>query len=613
VKVPPTDFPQPIAYPRLNFLENVLTSRVMDPVKALGRAGALGGFVNKFDGGVELLDDLDDHWTAKHHKDERNWFIQELQELAADMSVRITILSGDVHLGAVGQFFSNKALGLPKDQDHRYMPNVISSAIVNTPPADFVADVLNKRNKTHHLDEDTDENMMPMFPEDVNNKSRNNKHLLPRRNWCSIREYRPELTPPPSRSPSPSASRSGSLNQKPGLIRTLSLGRRSSLPGAGLVRRLSQRGEKHPPVSYPQRMNNPEYYERRQSYDGQRRASADVTRGAGQAQTASEGELTRARPNLFMRRPTVMLPNNPTHMINLRGGLDIRLNCENERGDPAGTTTEYRLIVPALDYRGDGDPNPEAVKPKGRLSKWFGGGKRGRADYSQESFTSQPGPHSRPPPNDSYDSFQQEHIAVPVPQQHRRRDSLSPPNNATLGPNGLPLRQQKRRPVANTSAPVPASMTAAPQPAASTTVRRQDLPSVPQPAASATMRRQDLPSAPQPAASATMRRQDLSSAPPPEQQRADQRMQPPPVTQQPDTYAGPNTVIPANLPGPPPGPPPMSAKAAALTGVSQTRASQAQRVVSEPRYAAQPQGQRGTGERRRASVDVRRGADGGYV
>jgi hypothetical protein len=144
-------------------------------------------------------------------------------------------------------------------------------------------------------------------------------------------------------------------------------------------------------------------------------------------------------------------------------------------------------------------------------------------------------------------------------------------------------------------------------------VRRQELPSAPPPAASSTMRRQDLPSAPQPAASATMRRQDLSSAPPPEQQRADQRMQPPPVTQQPDTYAGPNTVIPVNLPGPPPGPPPMSAKAAALTGVSQTRASQAQRVVSEPRYAAQPQGQRGTGERRRASVDVRRGADGGYV
>ena len=69
-----------------------LTSRFMDPVKALGRAGLFGGLINKFDGGVEILDDLDDHWTAKNHKDERNWFIEELQELAAEKSVRVTIL-----------------------------------------------------------------------------------------------------------------------------------------------------------------------------------------------------------------------------------------------------------------------------------------------------------------------------------------------------------------------------------------------------------------------------------------------------------------------------------------------------------------------------------------
>jgi len=82
----------PIAYPRLVWLENVLTSRLMDPVKALGRAGMLGGFLNQFDGGVEILDDLDDHWTAKNHKAERNWFIEELQELSAEKSVRVTIL-----------------------------------------------------------------------------------------------------------------------------------------------------------------------------------------------------------------------------------------------------------------------------------------------------------------------------------------------------------------------------------------------------------------------------------------------------------------------------------------------------------------------------------------
>lgn len=64
----------------------------MDPIKALGRAGVLGSFLNKFDGGVEILDDLDDHWTSKNHKAERNWFVRKLQEIAAEKSVRVTFL-----------------------------------------------------------------------------------------------------------------------------------------------------------------------------------------------------------------------------------------------------------------------------------------------------------------------------------------------------------------------------------------------------------------------------------------------------------------------------------------------------------------------------------------
>lgn len=149
----------------------------------------LGNLINKFDSGFEILDDLDDHWTAKHHKMERSWFIQRLQELAAERSVRITILGGDVHLAAVGQFYSNKKLGVSKDRDHRYMVNVTSSAIVNRPPATILADIINRCDKVHHLDEETDEGMVAMFPQDVNGKPRRNTHLLPRRNWCSIREY----------------------------------------------------------------------------------------------------------------------------------------------------------------------------------------------------------------------------------------------------------------------------------------------------------------------------------------------------------------------------------------------------------------------------------------
>lgn len=78
------------------------------------------------------------------------------------------------------------------------MPNVVSSAIVNTPPPDLMADVLNKRNKVHHFDKDTDEDMIPMFAHGVEGKPRNNTRLLPHRNWCAIREYSQGQTPPSS-------------------------------------------------------------------------------------------------------------------------------------------------------------------------------------------------------------------------------------------------------------------------------------------------------------------------------------------------------------------------------------------------------------------------------
>jgi hypothetical protein len=37
------------------------------------------------------------------------------------------------------------------------------------------------------LDADTDEDMVSLFVEDVDGKTLNNKHLLPRRNWCAMR------------------------------------------------------------------------------------------------------------------------------------------------------------------------------------------------------------------------------------------------------------------------------------------------------------------------------------------------------------------------------------------------------------------------------------------
>ena len=370
----------------------------MDPVKAIGRTGALGGFVNKFDGGVEILDDLDDHWTAKHHKDERNWLIGQLQELAAEKSVRVTILSGDVHLAAVGQFYSNKKQDVPKHCDYRYIPNVISSAIVNTPPPDVMADAINKRNKVHHLNAFTDEDMIAIFKKDVDGKNRNNMHLLPRRNWCSLREYKPGTTPPVSRSASPPNARDGTQDG-PRLSRTLS----DYTPGK-LVRRLS-RSERGPPMAY---LNNPAYASASATDPGRsrrgsisslfrRRTSLDLGDGApGSSQSmpsaaqrngyssrpvtgdeASPKASSAALPaHMFHRRPTLTEKDRRKSkrdpgLVDLESGLDVCLNMEVSQRDPAGITAPYRILVPALTYEKPESETEEQGRRKSRMGSIF--------------------------------------------------------------------------------------------------------------------------------------------------------------------------------------------------------------------------------------------------
>ncbi|KAA8566871.1 hypothetical protein EYC84_009970 [Monilinia fructicola] len=182
----------PIAYPRLTWLENIFSSPLMGPLKFMNKRFGFGGsFFNHFDGSVDLLDDLDDHYTAHTHKKERHYLIAQLQSLASQFSVRITILGGDVHLAAVGRFYSNPSLQVPVSQDFRYMANIISSAIVNKPPPQAVANLLAKRNKIHHLDKVTDETLLSFFdrdPGEEKKSSKSNTVTMPSRNWAVLTE-----------------------------------------------------------------------------------------------------------------------------------------------------------------------------------------------------------------------------------------------------------------------------------------------------------------------------------------------------------------------------------------------------------------------------------------
>ncbi|KAF2182464.1 hypothetical protein K469DRAFT_636818 [Zopfia rhizophila CBS 207.26] len=235
----------PIAYPRLQWLENIFSSPLIAPIKFLNkRFGFGGGFFNKFDGNVDLLDDLDDHYTAHQHKHERRDLVHMLQNLAKKHSIRITILGGDVHLAAIGRFYSKPKLGIPAERDYRYMPNVISSAITNKPPPQAVANLLARRNKIHHLDHDTDETLLEIFDRDpghgdkangatngavngtasgngsgngngkVNKKTGDKNHAtMPSRNYAIIAESNPTPTAASS-APAPSASAAPTANEE---------------------------------------------------------------------------------------------------------------------------------------------------------------------------------------------------------------------------------------------------------------------------------------------------------------------------------------------------------------------------------------------------------------
>ncbi|KAJ5125488.1 hypothetical protein N7526_007665 [Penicillium atrosanguineum] len=353
----------PIAYPRVAMLKNFLNSR-----KSLGKSGMLGGLVNRSGGNVEVFDD---HWAGKHLKSERTWLVEDLQDLAAEKSVRVTILSGDVQLAAIGQFYSNTGLDVSKDRDYRYMPNVISSGIANMPETELISDMLNKRNTVHHMDSNTDEDMIPIFTQDVDGKPRNNKRLLPRRNWCSIREYLPGSTPLGT----PESEMTPTPEPRPGkLQRTLSLGRGDKGAGGkppGLLRRLSTRAA--PPT-------------RTMSFGregGARRSSVDgpVARPRENGDSYFPDDPQAPEPGRFHRRPTNLGlkaakkaakqgDDGAGAFVDLEGGLAITLNMEISPQDPSGITVPYKLLVPALRYEGtEYDPPPTQVVKGWR--KWL--------------------------------------------------------------------------------------------------------------------------------------------------------------------------------------------------------------------------------------------------
>lgn len=105
----------PVVYPDFQLLENAL------------------GF---YPGRQELEDDLRDHWTSQPHREERLRLIHRLLAFSEAKSCRVTILSGDVHVGAIGLVRSERSTGAPNAV--RTINQLTSSGIVHPAPPGIV-------------------------------------------------------------------------------------------------------------------------------------------------------------------------------------------------------------------------------------------------------------------------------------------------------------------------------------------------------------------------------------------------------------------------------------------------------------------------------------------
>lgn len=168
----------PIAYPRMNFIENYLENG-LNALSIFGKAlPGTSKVLNRFNKEPEILDDLNDHWTAKGHKAERNWLIEQFQNFATEKQIRVSFVSGDVHCASVGRFYTPDAR---PSYDPRFMLQIVSSAIVNTPPPGAVLGLVAGRaegtkHKLKHLD--TVEDMLPVFAHDPTGPSIGNHYYI---------------------------------------------------------------------------------------------------------------------------------------------------------------------------------------------------------------------------------------------------------------------------------------------------------------------------------------------------------------------------------------------------------------------------------------------------
>ncbi|KAG2178185.1 hypothetical protein INT43_003438 [Umbelopsis isabellina] len=181
----------PLIYPRLTLFEKAMEGAAgFNMATLVGKTGALGdlisGQLNKWNGDPELLDDMNDHWTAGCHEVERRKLILRLQRFARDRSIRVSFIAGDVHCCAAGKLYS-KDMRQKEEGDPHLMFQIVSSAIVNVPPPQALLAILNQNSSPISFNGNTEEKMFNVFKRSPNgNKRQKNTKLMGVRNYCAV-------------------------------------------------------------------------------------------------------------------------------------------------------------------------------------------------------------------------------------------------------------------------------------------------------------------------------------------------------------------------------------------------------------------------------------------
>jgi len=177
--------PVPIIYPDISTVANIaetfdIYAETISCVLEKLQCSDLKQFLISPFSTIEILDDFIDAWKNPHHLEERKMLIGKLQEIAKKKSIRITILTGDVHVAGMGEFFDPKLQN--KERDAHYMAQVISSPMGNIPVGKVLAFALTLIENTEVIDSHTSARLLPLIRED----GTEGKTLISKRNWAEL-------------------------------------------------------------------------------------------------------------------------------------------------------------------------------------------------------------------------------------------------------------------------------------------------------------------------------------------------------------------------------------------------------------------------------------------